>query len=429
MPAQSNNASAGALPRSEALAEVENANFRHLVWDVLWFGLAAAATTRFLSVFAIRLGASPIDLGWIAALPSLILLFSSPLGSRWTRRFSDPRRALMLPTFLWRLTFLLPAFAPSFPAELRPLWLILAVTLPALAQGASAIAFTVMFREAVTPEKMNLLLSRRGIWFNAGLAVGALVLGFWLERAPFPFGYQVMFAAAFLFAMISQWHCSRVRILSHTPAPPPSRESNPWISPNFRRVAVVTAVIHIAYCSITSVIPLFLVQEMGAAEGFIALHGLVELGAGALIGTQTPRIVARIGNRGMIAVSMLFLMIAAVTTAFAPNLYFTLIGAALTGAAWTAAAVIGLFAFYSENTPPQYMTSYSAAYHQVIGVSAFIGPMIGSVLADHGIDLVTVLLVGAVLRLIAAPMVDPSLFAPRPAEREDPLPAGLSLKM
>ncbi|PJF25307.1 MAG: hypothetical protein CUN53_13450, partial [Phototrophicales bacterium] len=168
---------------------------------------------------------------------------------------------------------------------------------------------------------------------------------------------------------------------------------------------------------------------MGATEGFIALYGLVELGAGALIGTQTPRIVARIGNRGMIAVSMLFLMIAAVTTAFAPNLYFTLIGAALTGAAWTAAAVIGLFAFYSENTPPQYMTSYSAAYHQVIGLSVFIGPMIGSVLANQGIDLVTVLLLGAALRLIAAPMVDPSLFATRPAEQEDPLPAGLSLKM
>jgi MFS family permease len=429
MSAQLNNGSNSALPRSEELAGVENANFHHLVWDVLWFGLAATATSRFLSVFAIRLGASPLELGWIAALPSLILLFSAPLGSRWTRRFNDPRRALMLPTFLWRMVFILPALAPSFPAELRPFWLIVAVTLPALVQGASSVSFVVMFREAVTPEKMNLLLSRRGIWLNAGLAVGALILGVWLERAPFPFGYQAMFVAAFIFAMISQWHCSRVRVLSHTPAPPPSRESNPWISPNFRRVAVVASVIHIAYCSITSIIPLYLVEEMGAAEGFIALYGLVELGAGALIGTQTPRIVARIGNRGMIAVSMLFLMIAAVSTAFAPNLYFTLIGAALTGAAWTAAAVVGLFAFYSENTPPQYMTSYSAAYHQVIGVSVFIGPMIGSVLANQGIDLVTVLLIGAALRLIAAPMVAPSLFAPRPAEREDPLPAGLSLKM
>jgi hypothetical protein len=75
------------------------------------------------------------------------------------------------------------------------------------------------------------------------------------------------------------------------------------------------------------------------------------------------------------------------------------------------------------------MTSYSGAYHQVMALALFVGPMIGSLLANGGVDLVSVILIGAALRLIAAPMVDPGLFAPRRAEREDRLPAGLSLKL
>ena len=37
----------------------ERANFHHLVMEVAWFGLALATTSRFLSVFAIRLGRDP----------------------------------------------------------------------------------------------------------------------------------------------------------------------------------------------------------------------------------------------------------------------------------------------------------------------------------------------------------------------------------
>ena len=40
------------------LNTTERTNFNHWVIDIAWFGLAFAATNRFLSVFAIRLGAS-----------------------------------------------------------------------------------------------------------------------------------------------------------------------------------------------------------------------------------------------------------------------------------------------------------------------------------------------------------------------------------
>src|SRR5690606_9120999 len=106
----------------------EKANFSHLVGDIAWFGLAMAATSRFLSVYAIRLGATSIDLGWISSLPSLILLFSASFGAWWTQRYCNPLRSLFCPVLPMLFLFLLPVFAPLLPLQWQPLWLIFSVS-------------------------------------------------------------------------------------------------------------------------------------------------------------------------------------------------------------------------------------------------------------------------------------------------------------
>ncbi|NLE50566.1 MAG: hypothetical protein GX613_04110, partial [Chloroflexi bacterium] len=53
----------------------------------MWFGLAFPSTARFLSVYAIRLGASAALLGWISALPAIILLIMSAFAPWWRKRY------------------------------------------------------------------------------------------------------------------------------------------------------------------------------------------------------------------------------------------------------------------------------------------------------------------------------------------------------
>ena len=181
----------------------EKANFRHLVGDITWFGLALAATSRFLSVYAIRLGATPIELGLISSLPSLIVLITASLGAWWGRRYRDPVRSLFWPGLGMRFVFLLPALAPFLPIQWQPIWLILAISIPALPQGIAAVTFFVVMRSAIQPEQMTRLLSHRQLGMNLTVAVGAIVFGFWLKTAPFPLNYQVMFLAAFATASVS----------------------------------------------------------------------------------------------------------------------------------------------------------------------------------------------------------------------------------
>lgn len=384
--------------------QTEHANFTHLVYDIAWFGLALAATSRFLSVYAIRLGATPVDLGWISALPALVLMISATFGKSWLARFQSVRNALMLPSLGFRLLFLLPVFAPLLPSQWQPLWLILSVTLPALPQGIAGVAFLILMRDSVFEDHIPSLLGRRSLALNIAIGIGALGFGFLLEQIVFPTNYQLMFLTAFAFALVSMYHVLSLKIVIEPKVilqEATQSVRSAWRNTNFRSVAFITMVIHLAFFAIVPVTPLYLVNRMGADEGFMAIFGMVELSAGALVSVLAPRLVERIGSRSVIALAMIGTAAAAVCIVIAPNLPITLLGAALSGGSWTAAASVGLMTHFMQRTPSDEMPVYSTAFHQSIGLAVFIGPMIGSLLANSGVDLLLVLTLGAVLRLVA----------------------------
>lgn len=382
-------------------ASTADANFRWLVMDIIWFGLAVPATARFLSVYAIRLDASPMMLGWLTALPSLIALVTSSLAGWWSARHRDIIHAQFWPGLTYRLIFLLPALTPFFPEEWQTTWLVLAVALPAIPQGIASVLFLVILRRAVDMPQLTALMSRRSMVFNIAVAGMTLVFGLWLEEMPFPLNYQIMFVAAFAFSLGSLFSVQQVRPLAPEPiAPPEQAAMSPWRSPLFRRMAIVTVIVHVAFFFISAIIPLRLVDGLGADEGFMSLYALAELGAAAAGAAFANRIVQRLGNQLVISLGLAITGAAALLLALAPSLPWTLVAGAVSGAAWTAAA-ISLFGYFSENTPAESLTRFSTVYNQIVLLSVFVGPMLGSQLASSALDVDAVMLVGAVLRLAA----------------------------
>src|SRR5690606_3665555 len=118
-------------------------------------------------------------------------------------KFADSVKALFLPALGFRFVFLFPALTPLFPEHLRPAWLIASAALAALPQGISSTLFVALLKEALPEEKLTLLTSRRNVGMNITLGIAALAFGFWLELAPFPINYQVMFLTAFAIALMS----------------------------------------------------------------------------------------------------------------------------------------------------------------------------------------------------------------------------------
>ncbi len=389
-----------AIRRTAHLRTLDRANVYHLVADRAWFGLASA-TTRFLSVYAIRAGASASELSWMTSLPGVMMLLATTLGVWWRGRYRSSAEAQVIPSLLSRLSFLLPAFTPLLPLAWQPEWLIASVTLPALTRGiADSITLTLM-REAVAPDQMTTLLSRRQMILNVTVGVGGLALGVWLEEIAFPVNYQIMFVAAFAASLVSFWHINHTRPL-HAPvlARKPETHRSPWRDPRFQAVAVLLVTVHIAYFSVLPLIPLRLVDGLGADEAFIAIYGVFELAAGTVGAALTIRIVPRTGSRRMLALAMGGTALGAAIIALTPTLLPTLLGAALLGGAWTVAD-IGQFGYFSEHVPLEDSTRYTTAYLQLLSLALFAGPLIGSALTQAGVSLSAVLLVGAGLRALA----------------------------
>ena len=162
----------------------------------------------------------------------------------------------------------------------------------------------------------------------------------------------------------------------------------------------ITIMLYVSFFSIAAIIPLRLVDELGADEAFMSIYTLAELTAAATMAALTNRLVARIGSRATIAGGLLGTGVAGVVLAAAPSLPLTLIAAAISGATWTAAA-ISAFNYFSENTPVEHVTSFTTFYNQIVMFSTFIGPLMGSQLAETSLSLTTVIWMGGLLRLLS----------------------------
>jgi predicted MFS family arabinose efflux permease len=384
------------------------ANYHHLVMDIAWFGIALAATQRFLQFFALKMGATPLELGWITSIPAVVLIVAVSLSQWWRSRYSDSIGAVWLPSIVFRLVFLLPAFAPFFPPEWRMAWIIFAATLPAVGQGIASAVFAIMMREAVPQDQLPPLLTHRHRALNIAITLGAIGFGIMLEYVPFPLNYQLMFVLAFAASMVSQWHIGRIKVqgmLSY-PAPPsapskPKRSLKALLSEdNFQSVAFVTFVSYVAFHLIFSVIPLHLEQDLNATEGFMGIFGAVEVASAFGITYVLNRLIARLGNRAVVAWALAMNGLAALVIALAPSLEWTLISAALTGASWSAIGVC-VFGFFAERTAVDDMQA-SIVFHQIAFLAIFVGPMLGSIMVNEGMSVVSVLLVGAFVRFLGA---------------------------
>ena len=381
-------------------SRVEHRNSTHLVMDIAWFGFASAASLRFLPYFAIRLGATPLEVGLITSLPALVLFIVNWLSGWWQRRYDNSLSAMLLPTILHRAVFLLPVFAPFFPANLRPIWIVLAVTIPAVGQGVSSTVFIVLMREAVKKEQLALLMARRKFWMSVAIGIGTLLAGLLLESFPFPLNYQVVFCVAAGGSLFSLWHLTRVKVAVHEPLPivPLARVIAEQVaSPSTRSVIYVTLTAFISFYFIVGVIPVHL-EALGATEGFIAIFGVVELLAAAASTIMTTRLVRLLGNRRLAAAAVMVTALAGVILGLTSNLWIALTASVFTGAGWTLAD-IAIFGFFADHTDTQ-NTGATMLYNAMMYVGISIGPLLGNSLLQVGMSTASVLLLGAGLRIM-----------------------------
>ncbi|HEX2907243.1 MAG TPA: MFS transporter [Phototrophicaceae bacterium] len=261
---------------------------------------------------------------------------------------------------------------------------------------------SVLMREGVGIKSLAALTSRRSLVFNSMFGIGTLLFGFWLQEVAFPLNYQLMFIAAFGLSLVSMWHVQQVRTTSSEVRVAAGQPKvRPWKVPAFQRVAFVLITTHVTFFMLAAIIPLRLVDELDAGEEFMSYFGVAELAAAAAMAFMARRLLHKLGNLHTMSLAMLGTALSALILCQTSNLTVTLVASALSGGSWVLVS-LAAFNFFSEHTPPESLTSYSTLFNQIVSLSIFVGPMIGSQLDGVGLELTTILLIGALLRMIAA---------------------------
>ncbi len=170
----------------------------------------------FLVAFALKLGASNLVIGLLAAIPPLAQLLQIPsvylvekMRNRRTISFSTSTGGRVLWLFIALIPFL-------FPKEASLNFLIVAIMLNSAFSAVSNCSWNSWMRDLVPQDRLGAFFSRR-MSLSMGLSIAlslasAFYIDYWKKQFPnFElYGYSILFAAGFIAGMIGVYFISTI---------------------------------------------------------------------------------------------------------------------------------------------------------------------------------------------------------------------------
>ena len=419
----------------EATAESPNlrANARHLLHDVAWYGVLAASSMAFLSVYVTRQGASPFQVALLTAGPAVVnLLGSIPLG-----RWMEGRHlvsAVFRSSVLSRLAYLLLIPVPALLQREAQVWAVILLTVLMSVPGTLlAIGFNALFADMVPPEWRAFVVGRRNALFAVALTATVLVCGRLLDTQPFPANYQWVFAIGAMGALASSYHLGRLRAPSDDHLPPrigkpihdlaspasvrlldAGRSSSglrfltrargrPLLRLDLLRgpfgafILAYLAFYTFQYLPLP-IFPVFWVRVLHLTDGAIGLGSALFYVGMMATSIALRRATALLGHRRLVHVSSLLYAIYPFLTWQAQDATLYWIASALGGAVWgllNGALVNRLMERVPDDDRPAHMAIHNLALNLGILLGSLLGPSLAA-----GLDLKGAMLGAGILRLL-----------------------------
>lgn len=395
----------------------QRSNLFHLIFDIAGFGVLNGSAAAFLSVYAARLGATPLQISLLSALPALVTLtLALPSGAWLKNRPID--RTLRRAALIYRTFYLLWAALPIFLNESQQITgLLVIVFLMSIPGMLVAISFNGLYADAVPVELRGRVMSWRQAAYAITSIVTSLLCGALLDNAPFPQGYQIVFVIGFLGGMWSNWHLWQVQVISQVG----EREYRPiqaWARPanmrdkqgaqtllglrailhadswrtllqlnvlrgGFLPILLAMFAYHFAQYVSIPLHPLRYVRDMALSDGTIGVGHALFYAFVFLTATQYSRIEATLQPRRTLAVSVMLIAFYPALLAFAGKgdvaLYLL---ASVCGGCGTALSMGAggnyLLSVIPEDERPSYLAWYNVTLNAAILSGSLLAPVLNS---------------------------------------------------
>ena len=391
----------------------QRSNFRHLYFDIAWFGVLNGSFIAFAAVYLTRVGATARQLSLFGALPALVALVAALPAGYWLKnRRLD--KTVFWSAALYRLYYI--AWLPIItliPAALQTnsvLLLTFAMSGPAT---ILAIGFNSLFAELVPPEWRNHVIGIRHALLAITSILSALLCGYVLDITPFLAGYQIVFGLGALSGIMSSIHLWFIRLpaqpnqrIKHTPylkelgqpdAFPASGRVRPpfgWrylrrrrhlrlprfsiLRGDFGRAMAVLGFFFVALYIPNALYYPYWVDELGYSDQLISYGQALFYVCQFLSASQLARIANRLGDQRSLALGAVLLAAYPGLTAISPHPVGYLLSSAFSGIGWGVAGgaiLTYLLQLVPAGERPRYMSWYSLLTNCAILVGSLMGPL------------------------------------------------------
>jgi len=387
---------------------VEGRNLRNLYLDTIWFGVLSGLVATYVAVFALRLGATTAQIGWLTALPALVNIVWLIPAARLIERQRRPIPIILATGVLQRLGYLAMAAVPFLPAG-RVSALIVLGTLVAVPGAVINTAITALIPDLVTSDRRGSAISVRWLVMAAAETAAALIGGQLLGLMPVPLNYQVVIGAGTILSLLSIRYLRRIRVPDSALARPvvPKRKAERLslrhtlagvrAQRGFVRFTVASFVFYWGIYLPAALWSILRVRELGASDGWIGLIATINSISTIAGYLYWGKVGARRGDRWLLIAAALGVTLFALLTALVPSIEWMIPTSILGGVAW-AGCNLALFNLMLAVCPSDRRPTYIALHTSLINVTAFVGPLLGAAMAGW-VGLRPIFVISGALRL------------------------------
>lgn len=370
----------------------ENQNIFYFTIDTALQGLVMGGIFGFISVFAVRLDASNLLVSLLTSLPAIVMALSSIPAGRVVEQQRDLVRFTNFVRIFHRGSFLLIALLPFFVHK----WLVEIIVIVWAAKSISAAllesSWMAVVAELIPPERRARVNGTRWAILSVVTAASTAAFGYILDRLPFPLNYQIVFFASFVGGAIGMYFFGKLRLPGNLPV---EREKGTLIPfghraraylramnvPAFVRYEIAATVLRFGVNLPAALYTIYWIRQLGASDlwiGWQATAGKLALIVGYIV---WGRLISRKGYRAPLLICATLLGLYPVFTGLATDqLWLPLI--AIVQGFFSTGIDISFFDTLLTVAPADRRPSFIALNTMLASLTVFLGPLVGSFLAD-----------------------------------------------
>ena len=350
-------------------------------------GLMSAAAS-FISVFVIRLGATPLWVGLLSSIPAFISLTMAIPWAQFAARQTKPQRVFAIARAYAHAVYILLAVIPFFPSSKALTQLIVIVwSLTALPGSLQNVMFSVVMGHAVSPDRRSFLMSRRWMFMGIVKIASIPLISQLIERVRFPLGYQIAFGLNVVFAVGAFYFASQLSVQERERIEPPKNAplierikqgfAEVWEAKAFLAFVSGRAIRNLGMAIVSAIIPIYWVNHLQASDTWVGYFNTMLSAATLISYIPWVRLKRKVGTWQTLILAVLgtslypaLLSLTRSPVAVLPVIAFNgLAGAGLN---------LAYFDVLLDTCPPDKQERFIAVNVTAVNITSFLGPTIGA---------------------------------------------------